>query len=181
MRAGTSVAEIERASGLKPGAGGFYAHFRSKREVLAAAVASAVAIADGAYALHAALPLEDLRSELFVIARGSLRLFDATADWIRVRLRESEQFPDLFAGDADLSARAYRYLASWLASKVKEGVFADLDCEATADVLFGAISSYWQRSRLRRRGNDVDQERFIVAWVDLASRLAAQGIRDPYP
>src|SRR4029077_14961380 len=60
--AGTSVADIEEPAGLKPGAGGLYAHFDSKRDVLAAAVESAVAVADSAYALHATLPLADLRS-----------------------------------------------------------------------------------------------------------------------
>src|SRR3954468_18996256 len=34
----TSVAEIEAASGLSPGAGGLYRHFKSKYEVLAAAM-----------------------------------------------------------------------------------------------------------------------------------------------
>ena len=34
--AATSVAEIEAAAGLSPGAGGLYRHFRSKEEVLAA-------------------------------------------------------------------------------------------------------------------------------------------------
>ena len=139
--------------------------------MLAAAVGSAVAVADAAYSVHAALPLGDLRSELTVIARGSLRLFDATADWIRVRLRESEHYPELFAGDADLSARAYRYLADWLRSKVKGGVLADHDSDATADVLFGAISSYWHRESTRGR-SDVKRQQFVAAWVDLASRLA---------
>src|ERR1044071_2194282 len=36
--AATSVAEIEAASGLSPGAGGLYRHFKSKYEVLAAAM-----------------------------------------------------------------------------------------------------------------------------------------------
>src|SRR5258705_8311772 len=34
--AATSVAEIEAAAGLSPGAGGLYRHFKSKYEVLAA-------------------------------------------------------------------------------------------------------------------------------------------------
>src|SRR5438874_3318256 len=102
--AATSVADIERAAGLKPGAGGLYSHFKSKRDVLAAAVASVVAVADSAYAAHAALPLTDVRSELTVIARGSLLLFDATGDWVRLRVKEGDNFPELFHGEADLSA-----------------------------------------------------------------------------
>ncbi|WP_262402908.1 TetR/AcrR family transcriptional regulator [Actinomadura sp. CNU-125] len=36
--AATSVAEIEAAAGLSPGAGGLYRHFRSKEEVLSSAI-----------------------------------------------------------------------------------------------------------------------------------------------
>ena len=172
--AGTSVAEIERAAGLKPGGGGLYAHFESKEELLAAAIEQSVALADAAYAMHAALPLDDLRSELTVIARGSFALFDATQDWIRIRLKDGDQFPQLFAGDRDLGARAYRYLADWLRSRIEAGVLVDHDADATADVLFGAISSHWQRETLMRgRKRTVERDRFVAAWVDLASRLAA--------
>ena len=171
--AGTSVAELEKAAGLKPGAGGLYAHFDSKEDVFGAVVAHCVRVADSAYAMHAALPLDDLRSELTVLVRGSLLLFDATEDWIRLRAKEGDQFPDLFGGQRDLGARAYRYLADWLARKVAEGVLADHDTEAVADVLFGAIASYWQLTKLYNRvPNDVDQDRFVAAWVDLALRLA---------
>ena len=36
--ADTSVAEIERAAGLKPGAGGLYAHFDSKADLALTAI-----------------------------------------------------------------------------------------------------------------------------------------------
>src|SRR5207245_244536 len=81
-------------------------------------------VADTAYAMHAALPLDDLKSELTVLVLGSLLLFDATEDWIRLRAKEADQFPKLFGGSRDLAARAYRYLADWLASKVDAGVLA---------------------------------------------------------
>src|SRR5438270_13036342 len=156
--AGTSVAELEKAAGLKPGAGGLYAHFSSKEEVLAAVVDHCVTVADSAYAMHAALPLDDLKSELTVLVRGSLLLFDATEDWIRLRAKEADQFPKLFGGSRDLAARAYRYLADWLGSKVEAGVLAAHDSEAVADLLFGAIGNYWQQTRLYGRvPNDVDQ------------------------
>lgn len=176
--AGTSVAAIERASGLKPGAGGLYAHFDSKQAVLVAAVSSMVDVADRAYTVHATLPLEDVRSELTVLVRGSLRLFDAAEDWIRLRAKVSDQFPHLFEGKADLSARAHRYLAGWLEEKVRIGVFEDHDCRATADVLFGAIASYWQRKHLGPpRAQIVSEDKFIAAWIHLAYKL----VRDCVP
>jgi AcrR family transcriptional regulator len=172
--AGTSVAELEKAAGLKPGAGGLYAHFSSKEAVLAAVVEHCVTVADSAYAMHAALPLDDLKSELTVLVRGSLLLFDATEDWIRLQAKEADTFPELFGGSGDLAARAYRYLADWLAAKVEAGVLAEHDSDAVADVLFGAIGNYWRQTKLfGRLPNDVDQDRFVAAWVDLALRLAA--------
>lgn len=169
--AGTSIAQIEEASGLKPGAGGLYSHFKSKREVLETAVAISVATADSAYAMHGALPLADLGSELTVLARGSLALFDTISDWVRLRAREADNFPKLFAGNADLASRAYAYLSDWLRSRVADGVLADHDCDATADVLFGAISSYWLREQEQKRRPRVSRERFVTAWVQLATRL----------
>ena len=169
--AGTSVAQIEQASGLKAGAGGLYSHFGSKREVLDAAVSSSVAIADSAYEVHRALPLGDLRAELTLLARGSLLLFDATGDWIRLRAREEEHFPELFAGEADLSSRAHRYLADWLRTRTADGTFDDHDSDATAEILLGAISNHWLREQQQRRVLPIDRERFISAWVHLAAQL----------
>jgi AcrR family transcriptional regulator len=171
---GTSVAQIERAAGLKPGAGGLYAHFNSKAELLAAAIERSAALADIGYSMLDALPLSDLRSELTLIARGSFALYDAAQTWIRLALREGDQHPELFNDARErLTARAYRYLADLLASKITAGQFVEHDPQAVADVLFGAITNYWMQSRIFDwQPNDVSQEAFITAWVDLALRLA---------
>lgn len=173
--AGTSVAEIELAAGLKPGAGGLYAHFDSKAELLREVIERAAAITDLGYSLHAALPLGDLRSELTIMARGSFVLFDASENWIRMALKDGDEFPELFAdARTRLSDRAYRYLADWLQSKVKAGDLAKHDSDAVANVLFGAISNYWLQTRVFGRApNDVDEQRFVDSWVDLALRLAS--------
>jgi AcrR family transcriptional regulator len=172
--ADTSVAEIERAAGLKPGAGGLYAHFDSKAELLKAAIERSAAITDLGYSLHAALPLGDLRSELTIMARGSFVLFDASEDWIRMALKDGDKFPKLFADARKrLSDRAYRFLADWLRSKAEAGELDEHDSDALADVLFGSISNYWLQTRVFGRApNDVDEHRFVEAWVDLALRLA---------
>jgi AcrR family transcriptional regulator len=174
--ADTSVAEIERAAGLKPGAGGLYAHFDSKAELLAAAIERAAAVTELGYQLHAALPLGDMRSELTLIARGSFVLFDASENWIRMALKDGDKFPQLFAdARTRMSDRAYRFLADWLAAKASAGEMADHDFDAVADVLFGAISNYWLQTRVVGSApNDVDQERFIAGWVDLALQLVPQ-------
>ncbi|HET6753378.1 MAG TPA: TetR/AcrR family transcriptional regulator [Jiangellaceae bacterium] len=174
--AGTSVAQIEKAAGLTPGAGGLYAHFDSKAEVLAAAIERSETLADMGYAMLDALPLGDLRAELTLIARGSFVLFDAAQSWIRLALREGDQFAELFADAHErVASRPYRYLADLLASKVNASELDEHDPQAIADILLGAISTYWMQSRIFNwHPNDVGQERFITAWVDLALRLAPQ-------
>ena len=109
-----------------------------------------------------------------MVVRGSLLLFDATGDWIRLRAREYEHFPELFGGPGDLSDRADKYLANWLRAKIADGALVDHDSDAMADVLFGSISSHWQREPQRTgRRHRVDRDRFVAAWVDLAIRLTA--------
>jgi len=172
--AATSVAELERAAGLTPGAGGLYAHFSSKEELLAEAVGRAAALADVGYGMHAALDLGDLRAELTVIARGAFHLFDSMTDLLRLAMREADLHPATFADARDrLSGRAYRFLADVLQAKVAAGELRDHDTNAVADVLFGALNNYWVQTVLYGwQPNGVTRDEFIAAWVDLALRLA---------
>ena len=171
---GTSVAEIEKEAGLKPGAGGLYAHFGSKADVLAAAIERSVALARASHALPAVLPLGDLGAELRFLARGSLALLDQSQGLFRMLFKDGDQFPELFADARErVLAPAYRATADWLRSKVDEGALADHDADAVADVLIGGLTDYWLHAKLFAwQPNDVDEERFIEAWVDLVLRLA---------
>src|SRR5437763_16766537 len=90
--AGTSVADIERAAGLKPGAGGLYAHFDSKADVLAAAIEQSAALADVGYSNAGALPRGDLRAELTPLARGSFVLFGPSKELVRMAPQGGLQF-----------------------------------------------------------------------------------------
>jgi AcrR family transcriptional regulator len=172
--AGTSVADVERAAGLKPGAGGLYAHFDSKQELLVAAIEHAVALARVDSFVEATLPVGDMRSEVTVIVLGSLLLLDSSEELLRMLFKEGEQFPELF-DDARkrVLAPAYRHLADWLAAKSASKELGDHDPEAVADIVLGAISSYWCQTRLFDwQPNDVDEQRFIAAVVDLVLGLA---------
>ena len=171
---GTSVAEIEKEAGLKPGAGGLYAHFGSKADVLAAAIERSVALARASHALPAVMRLGDLGAELRFVARGSLALLDQSQDLFRMLFKDGDQFPDLFADARQrVLAPAYQVMAEWLTSKTAEGALAEHDAEAVAAILIGALTDYWLHAKLFDwQPNDVDEDRFIEAWVDLALRLA---------
>ena len=165
---GTAVTEIEAAAGLAPGSGGLYTHFRTKEDVLVAAVDHAVTLAETGYTVMPHLPLGDLRAELTLIVRGSLLVMDSWRDMIRVLLREGEQFPDVTAKARDqVFERAHRWFADWLASKVEAGEVADdVDLEVVAVIFLGAANQWWiVRSLLGSPPLALDEDRFVDGWV----------------
>lgn len=69
----TTVGDIERAAGLTPRAGGFYRHFRSKEDILAAAVHRLADEMIAEIRLEEVVKLRSARAELLVIARALIR------------------------------------------------------------------------------------------------------------
>ncbi|MGH9138674.1 MAG: TetR/AcrR family transcriptional regulator [Acidimicrobiales bacterium] len=165
---GTSVAAIEKAAGLSPHSGALYTHFDSKEQVLAAAIDRAVGLAEAGFAIAPMLPLGDLKSELTLVARGSLLLMSNWRDLIRVMMKESDQFPALMAdARTRLFDSSYRFLADWLAAKAKAGDIPDRDFEALTAIWLGAIESYWAMSQVYAGPPfGLDDERFIQQWAD---------------
>jgi AcrR family transcriptional regulator len=165
---GTSVAELEEAAGLSPGSGSLYTHFRTKEEVLAAAVEQTATLADTGYAAFDVLPLGDLRAELTLIARGSLLVMDTCRDLIRVIDKEAEQFPGLLAdARARIFDRAYSWFSDQLRAKAKRGEVAEVDFDAVGAIWLGALNYYWAtKTILGDPPAGLDDERFIMAWVE---------------
>lgn len=183
--AATAVAEIEAGAGLSPGAGGLYRHFRSKEEVLAAAVAArsettrdelaATLLSDGIG--HESDPLP---ARLRLICKAGLRKVSEEEQLLRVLFRDLDQFPYLVDTVRDhLTDPTYRALADWL-SRQPEMAGSDVDWSGAASVLGGAIVNYWlATSQVNAPPLDVDEERFIVSWVRLAVGLVAPPPLDP--
>jgi len=165
--AGTSVAAIEKEAGLSPHSGSLYTHFGSKEDVLEAAVDRAVGLAEAGFAIAPMLPLGDLKSELTLIARGSLLLMGNWRDLIRVMMKESDQFPSVMAKTrARLFDGSYRFLADWLAAKAKTGEIPDRDFEAITAIWLGGIESYWAMTHVYDNPPfGIDDERFIGQWA----------------
>jgi AcrR family transcriptional regulator len=170
---GTTVTEIESAAGLSPGSGGLYSHFRSKEEVLAAAIDHAVQLAEAGFAAMQLLPLGDTRAELTLIVRGSLLFMDTWRDLMRVLLREAEQHPQIMRQARDqMLEGAYRWFSDWLAGKAKAGEVADADFDVVAAMWLGAANQYWiVTSLLDGPPLAVDEDRFVSGWVDLLMRV----------
>jgi AcrR family transcriptional regulator len=164
---GTAVTEIEAAAGLAPGSGGLYSHFRTKEEVLAAAIEHSVQLAETGYSVMPLLPLGDLRAELTLIVRGSMLVMNTWRDLIRVLLREAEQFPEVMAQAREqMFERAHRWFSDWLAAKAKTGEVADADFDVVAVIFLGAANQYWIiTSLVDGPPLALDEDRFVTGWV----------------
>ena len=167
---GTRVSDIERAAGLSPKAGGFYRHFRSKRDVLEAALEHYTDQAIQSEAALALLPLGDLRAELTLVCRAVLHLMAERRDFIRILHRESSEFPDLVA---DFHERAvhtgHKTAAEFFSLKLKEpGMAVGHDPDAIAAVALGSIINYRVEEALfGETPGLVSEELFVKTWVDV--------------
>lgn len=180
----TAVAEIEAAAGLSPGAGGLYRHFRSKEEVLAAVVAArgettqdelaATLLGEGIGG-----DTDPLAARLRLMCKAGLRKVGEEQQLLRVLFRDLDQFPYLVDTVRDhLTDPTYRALAEWM-SRQPELADAGIDWDATSSVLGGAIVNYWlAASQMHTPPLEVDEERFVAAWVRMALGLVAPAVDD---
>lgn len=142
--AGTTIAQIEAASGLSPGSGALYRHFTSKRMLLEAGIEEAISSGAGLSEMLRDpglldLPLED---RLQAVARAGLARLEAQRDLNRLVLRDLAQFPDLLERvRLNEIGRTLDGVAAWL--RAQSEVSLDADWDATAMVLMGAVSHFW--------------------------------------
>jgi AcrR family transcriptional regulator len=178
---GASVGEIERAAGLAPRSGALYQHFKGgKHELLRCAIEHELRAIDELGSVMEMLPLGDLRAELTLLARwnfGSLERRSALARFVR---RDAARLPpELRDGLYDrLVERPYEQIVGWLQGRFAEGGERP-DLHALALVLVESISAYHSmRLTFGRTPDDVDDERFIEAWVETALAVARRyGVR----
>ncbi|MGH3241028.1 MAG: TetR/AcrR family transcriptional regulator [Spirillospora sp.] len=172
----TSVAEIEAASGLSPGAGGLYRHFRSKEEVLASAIREHIdrtrrQIND---VLDQATAYEDrpLETRLRMTCQTGLAKMREEQDLIRVLFRDLDQFPNLVAEMREgIVNPLYAGIATWLAAQPEfEG--ADEDWPAVAAILGGAVVNYWLANEsMYEPPIGIVEKRFVESWARLGLGL----------
>lgn len=167
-----TVAEIEAAAGLSAGAGGFYRHFPSKRALVDECLERWIDdVASFGRELAAMLPLDDLRSELTVTARGALALLARQRDLFRFLVRDADAFPDAAqAVHERLVVRGYdqmrRQFARLLADRGARLANADLD--ALCAIALGALVHYRDDEAIYGTPPAGAQEdRFVQIWVEL--------------
>jgi AcrR family transcriptional regulator len=166
---GTSVAQIEAAAGLAPGAGGLYHHFTSKEAVLAAGIERHLARLDALRDLRTVLgQLGDLRAELTVTARYVLVELDNEAELLRIMASEARRQPHLLTQAVErLVGSTYADLAVWLAERA-ETPLAPSEAEAICAVGLGALlSSRLLPTVFGVTALPVDDEAFVGTWVTM--------------
>ncbi|MFI7454064.1 TetR/AcrR family transcriptional regulator [Nonomuraea sp. NPDC049714] len=175
--AATSVAEIEAASGLSPGAGGLYRHFRSKYEVLSAAINEHAArtrsqVAESLAELSGMEASVDLEVRLSRLCRAGLAKVREESELTRVFFRDLSQFPELVTVVREgLLQPMFDAITTWFGAQ-PEYRGAEVDWAGIGAVLGGAVVHYrlFQETVGRSPGN-AEKDQFVTAWVRLAVGL----------
>ncbi len=176
----TSVAEIEAASGLSPGAGGLYRHFRSKYEVLAAVVnehaaRTRVQITETLTEMNAADPSIPVEERLAHLCGAGLAKVREESELTRVFFRDLSQFPELVAVVREgLLQPVFDAITTWFRDR-PEYAGADLDWPAIGAVLGGAVVHYRLfEETVGEPPGRAERDRFVASWVRLALGLLPQ-------
>ncbi len=168
---GTSVGEIERAAGMAPRSGALYQHFKGgKDELLRAAIEHELRAVDGLGSVLEMLPLGDLRAELTLMARWNLSSLERRAQLARFVRRDGDRLQPALRDELydRLVGRPYAQVVTWLRERLGD-VPNGVDLDAVALVLIESMSAYHSlRRTFGRAPDDVDDERYVAAWVETA-------------
>ena len=170
---GTTIGDIEEDAGLTRRGGAFYKHFHSKEEILEAGIEREIREAEAVRGVVELLPLGELRAELTLICRLLLAQLTRQRDLTRVFEKEGEKIAELRDRMLKRVIQVdYRQAAQVAQGWVKEYGIEDVDVEAVVTMMLGAIVNY-RRTEWTFGGAplDVDENRFVEAWVDGCARL----------
>jgi AcrR family transcriptional regulator len=180
---GTSVAAIEEASGLTPGAGGLYHHFPSKQAVLEAGIERHLARLDALRDIRRLLGgLGDLKAELTMAARYVLAELDREAVLLRILVAEARQRPELLAAAVDkMISTTYVEFAEWVRERAETELTTE-QANAIATMGLGALlASRLTGTVLGVTGFAVDDDALITTWVQAIAGLLADPPSLPDP
>ena len=165
---GTSIAKIEAAAGLTPGAGGLYHHFDSKEAVLAAGIERQLARLDALREIRRVFtPLGDLKSELTLIARYILAELDSESELLRILASEARNRPQLLTEAVDqLVSSTFTGFATWIGEHAETPISSEQSTAIAALGLGSLLSSRLLRDVLGIPAQ-VDDETLVETWVGL--------------
>ena len=171
----TTVGAIESAAGLAPRSGALYQHFKGKQQLLESAVDRELAGMDELAHAIEMFPLGDLRAEVTMLARWNLASLERRAGLTRFVRREVDLLPKRLRTKLyeRLVARPYAEIVAWLGHRFREAGIDPPDLDALTLILIESMGAYKELHRVFGQvPADVDDERFIAAWVDAALAVA---------
>ncbi|MDM4764194.1 helix-turn-helix domain-containing protein [Galbitalea sp. SE-J8] len=174
---GTTIAQIEAAAGLTPGAGGLYRHFASKKELLEAGVAHQLQHTSELGHLLDPVELAGIPAgsgQFLAVADASLRRLDAERDVNRLLLRDLAEFPELLDRIRDNELRrVHQTFTAWLRSQAPDPA---VDVGGLAAVLMSALSHFWILSdAFGEYPLEIDRSRFLASLAEVATRMLRAG------
>jgi AcrR family transcriptional regulator len=163
----TSIARIEEAAGLSPGAGGLYHHFKSKEAVLAAGIERQLERLGALRRIRQVLgSLGDRRAELTLTARYFLAELDDESELLRILASDVRNRPQVLAAAAEeLVSSALSDFAGWIEAEADRPLRPE---EARAIAVFGLGSLLSTRLLRDVLGFPVpvDDRVLVDAWVE---------------
>ena len=175
--AATSVADIQRASGLAPGSGALYKHFGSKRELLEAAVAHRI---DSIVAAREQYDAGQPGSVEQAVRTAGQLIWSNLRDRARICSRSCCASPTSSAISTKktwqvITDNAYQRFADELAASNRSGRTSIPDPEAAAAVAIGSLSYAATLQALTGRSpGNIDDDRYFEAWVNQTVSVLAQ-------
>jgi AcrR family transcriptional regulator len=166
--AATSIAKIEAASGLTPGAGGLYHHFASKEAVLAAGIERQLSRLAALREIRQVLgSLDDLKAELTLTARYILAELDSESELLRILASDVRNRPQVLSAAVEqLVNSMFTGFATWIGERAERAIPAE---DATAIATFGLGSLL--SSRLLRDvlgiPSQIDDMVLVDMWVQM--------------
>jgi AcrR family transcriptional regulator len=171
----TSIAKIEAAAGLTPGAGGIYHHFASKEAVLAAGIERQLSRLGALREIRDVLgSLGDLKAELTLTARYVLAELDSESELLRILASDARNRPKLLtAAVEELISSTFAGFATWIGESAERPMAAE---EATAIAVFGLGSLLSTRLLRDVLGipTQVDDETLVDTWVQMMATALGQ-------
>ncbi|MCW2987190.1 MAG: regulatory protein TetR [Solirubrobacterales bacterium] len=164
--AATSIARIEEAAGLTPGAGGLYHHFKSKEAVLAAGIERQLERLGALRRIRQVLgSLGDLRAELTLTARYFLAELDNESELLRILASDVRNRPQVLnAAAEELVSSTLADFAAWIAEEAERAVPAE-EAKAIAVLGLGSLLSSHLLRDVLGVPIQVDDETLVDAWV----------------
>jgi AcrR family transcriptional regulator len=164
----TSIAKIEAAAGLTPGAGGIYHHFPSKEAVLAAGIERQLSRLGALREIRRVLgSLGDIKAELTLTARYVLAELDSETELLRILASDARNRPQLLTAAVEqLVSSTFTGFATWIGERAKRAI---TDEEAIAIASFGLGSLLCTRLLRDVLGipAQVNDETLVDTWVEL--------------